>query len=800
MAEYQDQYKPQEGDGFDIKKILHLILIRWYWFVLSVITAYTVSWLINRYTAPSYSVTSTLLLNEEKKSTAELLVSVLDRYSPRKNIENEMAILKSYSMAAKTLKQLGFDISYHAVGRVRESLLYPKAPFVVIPDSAVFYGTRVDVVFLPDKQCRITMGDEINEVVNLGEKFSRPGFSFTVALSENTKYEEVVDKKYFFVINGFNSLVNSYKNQVSVVPNEKRGTVLTLSLSGESPQKAADYLNALMDVYIQNGLDEKNQTSINTIQFIDEQFGYVTDSLKRTEDALQEFRLNNKSFNFSQEGNTVLNKLSELQSEKWRIKTQVNYYEYLQKYIDGEQDLNRIVVPSIVDVSDPVLNSLVGDLIQLNADKALMSMDSDPQKNPLFRSLNVRLNSILSALRENIKQLIASATVSLNNIEESISSVEQELLKLPVTERRLLTIQREYTLNSETYNFLLKKRADAAISKASNVADNKVLDYAMAQNAVKIAPKTVKNNLIAIALGLLIPLAIIFITDFFNQTITDLKEIKNSTTIPIIGMIGHNNKDSDIPVAENPASPLSESFRALRTNLHYILRDKESKIINITSTVSGEGKTFIAANLATMIAHSGKKVLLMGLDLRKSRVSRIFNINSHEGISTYLIGDTGYEDLIRPTNINNLYVAPSGPVPPNPAELIETPEMRQLLEMCCADFDFVVIDTPPIAVVVDSMLLARFADVNLFIVRQNTSSKDSILLANDLKQHTEIKGLGIVVNDVSHSSAYGFGKYRYSYNYGYGYNYSSYGNYYSSYSGGVKSQNLWNRIFSKKKS
>ncbi len=801
MTEYQEQYQPNQEEGFDFKKLLNKVLRRWYWFVLSVIVAYTISWVVNRYTVPIYSATASLIINEEKKSTAELLVNVLDRYSPRKNIDNEIAILKSYSMAAKTLKKLDFGISYYAVGRVRESLLYPTAPFVVIPDSLVAYGTRIDVIFLPDNQCQISIGENINKTITIGEKFDHPLFRFTIQLNRYVNPDEMVNKKFFFIVNNFNSLVNQHRGKVTITPNDKRGSVLTLSISGPNAQKEVDYLNTLMDVYIKNGLDEKNQTSINTIQFIDEQLMSVKDSLGRTEDALQKFRMNNEMFDFSQEGSAVFERLLKLELEQREIQMQLNYYEYLKDYIDSERNLDQVVAPSIIGINDALLNSSVSELASLSAKKIVHSYSSNPEKNPIVKELNIQINSILASLHENVNQLITSTNLTLNDVNKRIDLGRKDLLKLPGTERQLLNIQRKFNVNNETYNFMLKKRADAAISKASNVADNKVLDYAMAQNAGQISPKKSRNNMIAIALGVLIPLALIFVIDFFNRTITDLQEIKSSTTVPVVGTIGHNNKDSEVPVAENPASPLSESFRALRTNLHYILRDKSGKIINVTSTVSGEGKTFISTNLATIIAHSGKKVLLMGLDLRKPRINKVFNIDNREGISTYLIGDSKYEDIIHPTNVNNLYVAPSGPVPPNPAELIETLEMKQLLDQAERDFDFIVIDTPPVAIVVDSLLLAQYANVNLFVVRQSFSSKDSLLLANDLQQRSEMKGLSLVVNDVSHGSTYGLGKYRYSYNYGYGYNYSGYGSYYNSYyMDEEQPRGFWKRMFSKKNS
>ena len=796
MNEYQEQYQPNQEEGFDFKKLLNKVLSRWYWFALSVLVAYAISWVVNRYAVPIYSTTASLIINEEKKSTAELLVNVLDRYSPRKNIENEIAIIKSYSMAAKTLEKLDFGVSYYVTGRIRESIMYPSSPFKVIPDSITSYGGRIEIAFLPGNQYQITIGEKTYGPIRTGEKYVSQVGEFTVIPSEGVKEDDLLDKKFFFIIHSFNTLVNQYRSKVTITPNDKRGSVLSLSSSGVSARKEADYLNTLMDVYIRNGLDEKNQTSTNAILFIEQQLENVKDSLRRTEDVLQNFRMNNKLLNLSQEGNAVFTRLTTLQTERYNLKSQLSYYEYLKDYMNGEQSFEQVVVPSFIGIADPLLNSLVKELVDLDTKKRLMGHSSNLDSNPVGRELNVRINLVLNSLRESVKQLITTADLSLKDVDGRISQVEGELIKLPATERHLLNIQREFDVNNETYNVLLKKSVDAAISKASNVADNKVLDYAMAQNASLISPKQSRNTMIAIALGLLIPLALIFIIDFFNQSINDLQEIKTLTSVPVMGLIGHNEKDSEVPVAESPASPLSESFRALRTNLHYILRDKSKKIINVTSTISGEGKTFVSANLAIIIAHTGKKVLLMGVDLRKPKINKIFSINNSYGISTYLIGDSSYEDIIHPTSVNNLYIAPSGPVPPNPAELIDTPEMKHLLERANSEFDFIVIDTPPVAIVVDSLLLAQFVDVNIFVIRQNYSSKDSLLLLNDLQKRDEIKGLSLVVNDVTHQSSYGLGKYRYSYNYGYGYNYSSYGNYYSSYME-ERPKGFWKRLFSR---
>jgi tyrosine-protein kinase Etk/Wzc len=296
------------------------------------------------------------------------------------------------------------------------------------------------------------------------------------------------------------------------------------------------------------------------------------------------------------------------------------------------------------------------------------------------------------------------------------------------------------------------------------------LDEAKPQDAIQISPKPSRNKMTAIIIALMIPLSIIVLTEFLNDKIVEPKDVEKSTRVPIYGSIGHNDEVSDIPVAENPKSAIAESFRALRTNLQYVLRSGQEKIICISSTISGEGKTFSAVNLASIIAQSNKKTLLLSLDLRKPKIHKIFNMENDKGLSTYLIGRTSFEDSIHPTNINNLFVATAGPVPPNPAELLETPLMDTFIANARRDFDVIIMDTPPLAVVTDAYILTRFSNVFLFVVRQNYSSKSVLQLVDELHHKRGIQNVGIIINDVKVSNYYGrkYGYSSYGYNYSYG--------------------------------
>jgi tyrosine-protein kinase Etk/Wzc len=772
MEDHQN-YIPQE-EPIDVRKFIITILRNWYWFAISIFVTYSIAFLINRYTDPVYSVSSTLLINDERRSTAEILINVLDRTGARKNVENEIAIIKSYRIASLTLRKLPeFDVSYYLLGTIRKSIMYKSAPFKVITDSAGQNqkGVPVYITVLSNEKYLIDLdgSGKSKKEQKFGIPYIDQNYNFTLFYTngQKTKFDP---EKYFFIINDKPNLARAYQGKLNISTNDKRGTVLALSTTGSDAQMESDYLNKLMEVYIQYGLDEKNRTAINTISFIDEQLSLVVDSLKRAEDKLQNFRLKNKVLDISSEGSSIMGRFEGIQSEKAQLDLKARYFKYLQEYIDKKKDFREVAAPSVMGIGDLLLNSLVSELSKLYSERSILVLSAQ-QGNPELTLINAKIQNNLDALRENIKEIISSNNIALAETNDRIEAIQKEIQQLPVTERGLLNIQREFKLNDQIYNFLLQKRADAAITKASNVADNKILDEAMVGNSVQIAPQYGRNKMIAIIIGILIPLSIIILIEYFNDKIIDPRDIEKITKVPVLGSIGHNDKFSEIPVADNPKSALAESFRALRTNLQYVLHEDNKKVICITSTLSGEGKTFCAVNLASIIAQSNKKTLLISLDLRKPKIHKVFNAQNDKGLSTFLIGKTDYDDIILKTNINNLFITPAGPVPPNPAELIETQKMKEFVDLVRKDFDIIVMDTPPIAIVTDALLLTRFSDAVVFVVRQNYSTHDVAHLVDDLHFKKGVPNIGILINDVKINSFYGYSR-KYSYNYGYGNEYS----------------------------
>lgn len=572
-------------------------------------------------------------------------------------------------------------------------------------------------------------------------------------------------------------MANSYRSRLEVETNDqKRGSVLFLSMTGNNLVQVTTYINKLMEEYIAKGLEEKNQVAINTVNFIDEQLDILTDSLIGTEMDLQDFRLTNRLVNITQEGNMVYTRFEKYNQERVMLELQKRYYEYLKEYVKDRNNLNEVVAPGTVEIMDPLLSGLIMQLNQHLAEKEEL-MFTAQQGHPKMDMINSKIEIARNALLDNITELIKNNEIALKESDRQLKLTDKELESLPVTERQFISIQRQYKVNDQIYSYLLQKRAEAAIARASNISDNRVLDQARMENASIISPKTKINYLTALMLAVIIPLGLLILIDSLNDKISSRSDVESKTQLPVISTIGHGTEDSDIPVFENPKSAIAESFRGLRTNLQYMMSKEEQKVITVTSTLTGEGKTFVSINLAAIFAMAGKKTLLMGLDLRKPKIHKVFNISNKTGMSTCLIGKNEFTETIRETRINNLDIIGAGPVPPNPAELIESLKMKEIMDIARKLYDIIIIDTPPFGLVIDALIVGRTSDVNLFLIRQNYSSKGVLELLEDVAVKKELKNIGIVINDIKHKGYYGYG-YRY-YNYGYGYKYG-YG-YYSEY-------------------
>ena len=769
-----------DDDSIDVKKYLFKIISNWYWLLLGCLVGFTSAYLVNRYSNPIYSVsTSVVLTIDDRQSYFDGgLIEGLDLIQKGKNLENEMSILKSYNLNAKVLRQLDFEVTYIGVGRIRSSEIYKPTAFYVDVDTSVYQQkySNFTLVFLEDSLISVDFEDiDTSYVVGFNEWVENKYFKFRIVKTGVDQYKIKNYDKYIVYFNSFEGLIRQYRSKLQINTMSDEGTILELSTSGFVPEKEIDYLNKLSETYIQQGLDENNKIAINTIKFIDEQISKITASLFKTEMTLQNFRLQNDVLDISREGQVLFTKYEALQTELAQEVVKFKYLEYLKNNLNETKNSSEIIAPGIAGINDPVLTSIISQVNRLIGEKQIIEFSTRKEIGRL-KSLEQQVLNLKGGLAMNVKSMLDQSQMKIDDLNNRSSNVVADLKKQPINERLLLGIKRKFTLNDNIYTYLLEKRAEAGIKKASNLPDARVLDAAGDGNISFVSPKYRQNLIIGILLGLFIPLLVIFIIDYLNVKITDRKEIEENTRIPILGSVGHNSNEHDLIVSEKPRSSITESFRTIKTNLQFVTGEEGCKVIAITSGVSGEGKTFCSINLASVYGTLNKKTVLVGLDLRKPKIHKMFGVSNDLGVSNYLVGKVSLKEIIIKTEVPNLDIIPAGTPPPNPNQLLESKAFKEFINTLKTQYDVIVIDTPPVALVSDAVYISTFCDAIVFVVRMKYTTRHAYNIMNDLYENRGIKNILIALNDVKHRGYYGYGNYGYG-NYGYGYNYN-YGGYY----------------------
>jgi capsular exopolysaccharide synthesis family protein len=778
-----------DHNDLDLRRYLGLFLSNWFWFVAALFFAVIIVYGINTYSERVFTVSASLLIKDDKETNLTGLDRIIpggDMFRSQQNLQNEIGILKSFNVNSRVMNELkNFHVTIIGTGKrnIAQIRHYKTAPFIIAFDSLQNQraGVQIDLKVESDNEYSLNIDqEELRQTkFHFGEEVNEAGFHFRILKKGEIKYNPDQSNKYIFWFNRPENLANYYRGKLNVQPINEDASLVTLSTSGVSSAQEADYLNCLMSVYIQQGLEYKNQTAEKTIEFIDNQLGLISDSLSIAENKLEEFKFSNKMIDLSSEGSVIKEKLERFSQEKFSMELQKQYYEYLSNYIATRNETGEILSPSVMGVTDPLLISLVEQLTKLQQQKKHLKYNYSSEQ-PAITLIDSEIEDARLYLDESVKNNIVNSTRTLESIDSRMLNVETELNRLPQTERKLINIQRTFDLNNAVYTYMLEKRSEAGIARASNVSGNRIIDSAEPYNATLIRPRIKRNYIIAIILGILVPGLYIIIIDQVNNKILDKTDIEKSTEVPILGFVGHNTSNGEMAVIEKPGSTLAESFRTIRTNLKYYLNGSQRAIISVTSTISGEGKTFFSLNLAIVLAMLGKKTLLVGMDLRKPRLNKILNVHGNSGLSTYLIYDTDYEKIIFKTKVPNLYFIPSGEIPPNPSELLESEMMKSFMGKIKEEFDYIVMDTPPVGIVSDALLLGNFADLNIFVIRQKYSFKSTLDLIQNIYKRKDLKNLTIAVNDIHISGYYGFGlRYGYGFYKGYGYNYgyNEYGQY-----------------------
>jgi capsular exopolysaccharide synthesis family protein len=761
-------------ETLDFKKYINLVLRYWYWFVISLGFCLGLAYIVTRTTHNVYQVDATILIRDDKNSKsntgAEALLSELSLVNNTKSIQNEIGIIKSYTIAYNTIKELeSIHTTYKLVGNstFKQNVVYKDIPFRIVFNPGYDNPTEANITL------EFTDGDnfiakvnnsDFSEPKSIGQKVVIENFGFTVLPTASYSEKELSGKTYVVTRNDLNTLANQYKNKVTVNLVDKNASLISLSTTGQSADQEADYLNKLIEVYVRQGLEEKNQIAKNTIDFIDNQLFGMRDSLQRAEIQLRNFRTNNRILDIDKESSMLLDNLKELQTSKATAEINQRYFAYLKNYLQKRDKYSDIVAPYTLGIADVQLVNLLNDLTQLSSERENMKM-SVKQNNPALQQLEVKIRNVKEALMEKVNSLIATNKLSNDDINSQINKIESNISSLPVNEQLLINKTKMYDLLDKMYTYLLEKKSEASIAKASNISDCKIVDPALPINAELKQPKPKMNYALGFILGLLIPLIVIILRDYFDNKIRTIKDLTGKLPdVSMLATLDHSQLPVDIPVIERPKSRLSESFRALRTNINYFVHGKKCITLLTTSLISGEGKTFCASNLAAIYALSGKRTLLIGLDLRKPKIQKMFELTNHHGMSGYLSEQGTFDKALKSTSISNLWVAVSGPIPPNPSELIGSPRMEQFLAEAREQFDCIIIDTPPVGIVTDARIIFDKVDIVLFVTRMGVSPKETVEYCKELHSNLGNK-MALVINDFDSKKSYSnYSKYHYSYN------------------------------------
>ena len=761
---------PRSEDGVNFRKILQLMISRWYFFAIAMILALIIAFLYNTYTIPSYKVSATLLIDEENKGGALGTDQLLEGFGlgeGMKNLDNQIMILSSGTLISQALDELDFDLEYYLRGLTNKIPLYPTPPIKIASEvvDSLPIDTEFSLKYINNNM--FTLDAEIKDTFELhtqsafGEYIKSPGGSILIERESDDWPSGIMDKKIYFMRHNREKLIDSYSSRLKVEPASRKGTIVKISLEGTNKTMDIDFLNKLTEIFLRNSLDKKNQEAVRTITFIDDQLIGISDSLLITENKLQEFRSKNRVMNLSSQGQAIISQAMNLENERARLGIEANYYNYLADYLAKDNIGEVPIAPATMGITDPGITKLVADLADLQGQYYSKSLG---EKNPLQSQLAQRVHNTKEALRETLNGVRRSNNMSINEITEQIRTVNAQASALPVTERQLLGIERKFKLNDELYTFLLEKRAVAQIQKASNLPDNEVIDPAKADGS-PVKPKKSFIYLMVLVAGIGIPFYWILIADYFSNKVRREEDIKKLTDIPILGRVPHSDLKKNTVVLDEPGSPAAEAFRSLRSRMQFFTKDTKAPVILITSSMADEGKTFAAINLASVYSLVGMKTVLVGFDLRKPKIYSDFGIGDERGVSTWLIGKDELQDVTKETQYENLSIIPAGPVPPNPYELTALERTGELFSLLKAKYDCIVIDSSPIGIVPDTLRLASLADTCILIVRQNKTFKD--LLESTLKE-LEIssqKSISLVVNDLGPDDKhFGYGqKYRYNY-------------------------------------
>ena len=798
IDERKDKLGEQSEEQVNIQELLFRYLIHWPWFVVSIIICIACAWGYLRLTTPIYNISATVLIKDEKKGGGASMSSDLEKMglegfvSSSNNVDNEIEVLRSKSLAREVGNNLGLFVTYMDEDEFPSKELYHTSPVLVSL-------THQEADKLPGRM-------EINMIlqptgalgvqITVGEKEYRKQFDKlpavfptdegTVAFFANNDTlsavcpENITKERHITAfINRPFSVLKEYVNSLSIAPTSKTTSVVVISLENTNTRRGRDYINKLLEMYNINANNDKNEVAQKTAEFIDERIGIISKELGSTEQDLENFKRSAGITDLSSEAQIALTGNAEYEKKRVENQTQINLVMDLQRYMKGNE---YEVLPSNIGLQDAASAGAIDRYNQMLVERKRL-LRTSTENNPTIINLDTSIRAMRTNVQATLDATLKGLQITKEDLAREASRYSRRINDAPTQERQFVSIARQQEIKSGLYLMLLQKREENAITLAATANNAKIIDEALADDN-PISPKKTIVYLAALVLGVGLPVGVIYLIGLTKFKLEGRADVEKLTSLPVVGDVPlADEKTGSIAVFENKNNLMSETFRNVRTNLQFMLENGKNVIL-VTSTISGEGKSFISANLAISLSLLGKKVVIVGLDIRKPGLNKVFNIPKKEhGITQYLTNTTAnLMDLVQPSDINkNLFILPGGTVPPNPTELLAREGLEKAIETLKANFDYVILDTAPVGMVTDTLLIGRVADLSVYVCRADYTHKAEFTLINELAENNKLPNLCIAVNGLDLNSRkygyyYGYGKYgkyygygkRYGYGYGYG--------------------------------
>lgn len=753
--------------GLSLKDLFYKYIRFLPYFILSVALALLAAFMYLRYTGRMYSASGNMQIKyQQNNQRSDRMEDLLSGNNSAQNLQSEIEVIRSRPVMARVVNRLNLQLSYTAIGRVRDQNVYKQQPLILdvfeIKDSSSSFTFIIK--FLEGDKFRLNNSET---VFHAGTVLTNEFGVFAVRKIANV----VEGQEYKVQWTPTESVARGFANQVNVQPKGNGTGIMVVSMEANNPYLAADIINSLMVQYDSLTIEQKNYSIDQRIDFIDERLSQLKSELDSLQRLSINFRDRNNLIDSEVQSGNVFSKINEANNFILQEELKLGLVDYLAEYLtDRSNQFSQLVVPSSFGLEDEILNTLVLKYNEAQLARKSLLESNIPLGNPAIKELDSVIEQQRKSLIENLRNIKNTFLDAIGKMQRNSLKSESDLKAMPSKIKELQDLERQVNTKLALYTLLEGKREEAGIERAATTSNTTILDRA-APNTTPVKPNKRMIQLIAILVGLAIPMGILFISELMNDKVQTRADIERITRAPIIGEVGHSYSESTLVVSRTSRSMVAEQFRTIRSNLEYVLTRSQKFVMLVTSSFSGEGKSFVSTNMGAVLALAGKRAIILEFDIRKPKVLSGLNMGKHKGMTNYLAGNAELPDLILPVpDRENLFVLPCGPIPPNPSELLLDTKVSEMFEYLKANFDIVVIDTAPVGMVSDALTLGKFADCTLYLTRQGHTFKRQIGLIDEIYREKKLPRVSVVINDVKLKPGYGYYGYgRYGYGYGYGY-------------------------------